>query len=103
MRSAANPYSARSAALIVLLASGYDMSEAAPRVSGCPSKWGGTPSIAHFRSRTESIHIPLPEQMAVEAAAPGNAPGLGDDLDAALHHLLHLRMGLLAAVAQRLR
>src|SRR3989442_14951157 len=39
----------------------------------------------------------------VGAAAPGDAPGAGDDLDAALHHLLHFRMGLLAGVAHGLR
>src|SRR2546429_6031043 len=38
----------------------------------------------------------------VGAATPGNAPGVGDYLDAALHHLLHLRVGLLAGVAHRL-
>src|SRR5213593_441370 len=39
----------------------------------------------------------------VGAAAPRNAPGAGDDLDAAFHHLLHFRMALLAGVAHRLR
>jgi len=39
----------------------------------------------------------------VGAAAPGNAPGAGDRLDAALHHLLHVRVGLLAGEAHGLR
>src|SRR3989442_7405581 len=39
----------------------------------------------------------------VGAAAPGDAPGAGDDLDAALHHLLHFRIRLLAGVAHGLR
>src|SRR5262249_34002905 len=53
-------------------------------------------------SVTESIHIPLPERRIVGATAPGNAPGRGDELDAAFHYLLHLRVGLLASVAHRL-
>src|SRR5262249_8571218 len=38
----------------------------------------------------------------VGAATSSNAPGVSDDLDAALHHFLHLRMRLLAGVAHRL-